>query len=217
MAHGCGEVAVFTAFGNALPDAPFTQDAGMLADLAARWHAAVRRTASSDGMRADVQLAIDKHPFNLEQLALIAAALPDARVVWCRRDPRDVALSIHAGSFAPEATCATDLDDIRFVMQEQARLMRHWHEALPLPIHDLRYEDLVGDPEAQARRLLEFAGLPWHDGCLRFHANGRPVRTHSRWQARQPIHRGAVGRWRHYAAWFEGWPDGRAEDGGGDA
>jgi len=68
QAHGCGELPVFTAFGNALPDAPFTTDTQRLADLAERWRAAVRRTAP-DG----VLLAIDKHPFNLEQLALVAA------------------------------------------------------------------------------------------------------------------------------------------------
>lgn len=217
MAHGCGELTVFTAFGTALPDAPFTQDEARLADLAARWHAAVRRTAAVGDAQGGIALAIDKHPFNLEQLALIAAALPDARVVWCRRDPRDVALSIYAESFAPEATYATDLDDIRFLMREQARLMRHWREVLPLPVLEMRYEALVAAPEAQARRLLDFAGLPWHDDCLRFHASPRPVQTHSRWQVRQPIHRGAIGRWRRYADWFEDWSDDRPEGGADEA
>lgn len=207
MAHGCGELTVFTAFGNALPDAPFTGDVQMHAELARRWHAAVRRTTSDGCVQDGSVLAVDKHPFNLEQLALIAAALPDARVVWCRRDPRDVALSIYAESFSPEATYATDLDDIRFLMTEQVRLMRHWREVLSVPVIELRYETLVDQPEAQARRLVEFAGLPWHDGCLDFHAQARPVQTHSRWQVRQPIHRGAIGRWRRYADWFEGWPD----------
>jgi Flp pilus assembly protein TadD len=217
MAHGCGELPVFTAVGTTLTDAPFTQDDETLADLAARWHAAVRRTAPDAGAQDGVALAIDKHPLNLEQLALIAAALPDARVVWCRRDPRDVALSIFAESFAPEATYATDLDDIRFLMQEQARLMRHWRGVLALPVLEMRYEALVAAPDAQARRLLDFAGLPWHDDCLRFHANTRPVQTHSRWQVRQPIHRGAIGRWRRYADWFEGWPGDRADDGADEA
>ncbi len=205
--HGCGELPVFTRFGNALPEAPFTTEPRLLAELAPRWRAAVRRT-SPDG----AVLAIDKHPFNLEQLALVASALPDARVVWCRRDPRDVALSIYAESFAPDATYATDLDDIRFVMQQQTRLMRHWREVLALPIHEIRYEQLVHDPETQARHLLEFAGLPWHDDCLRFHASAGPVQTHSRWQVRQPIHRGAIGRWRRYADWFAGWPDDGADE-----
>lgn len=207
MAHGCGELPVFTAFGNALPDTPCIDDPERLAELARKWHAAVRRTAPQDA-----QLAIDKHPFNLEQLALIAAALPDARVVWCRRDPRDVALSIYAESFVPEATYATDLDDIRFLIAQQARLMRHWCDVLALPVIEVRYEVLVDQPEAQARRLVEFAGLPWHEDCLNFHARARPVQTHSRWQVRQPIHRGAIGRWRRYADWFEGWPDGADDD-----
>lgn len=207
MAHGCGELPIFTTFGNALPDAPLTDDPQQLAELALKWRAAVQRTVP-EGAR----LAIDKHPFNLEQLALIEAALPDARVVWCRRDPRDVALSIYAESFSPDATYATDLDDIRFLIAEQARLMRHWRKVLALPVIEMRYETLVAQPEVQARRLVEFAGLPWHDGCLDFHAQARPVQTLSRWQVRQPIHRGAIGRWRRYADWFEGWPDGGDDD-----
>lgn len=175
--------------------------------LALKWRAAVQRTVPESAL-----LAIDKHPFNLEQLALIEAALPDTRVVWCRRDPRDVALSIYAESFSPDATYATDLDDIRFLIAEQARLMRHWRKVLALPVIEMRYETLVDQPEVQARRLVEFAGLPWHDDCLDFHAQARPVQTLSRWQVRQPIHRGAIGRWRRYAEWFEGWPDGGYDD-----
>lgn len=208
MAHGCGELTVFTDFGALLPDASFTDDPGCLADLARRWRAAVARTAPGTAA-----VAIDKHPFNLEQLALVAAALPDARVVWCRRDSRDTALSIYAESFAPDATYSTDLDDIRFLIAEQVRLMRHWREVLGLPMMTLHYEALVQQPEVQARRLVEFAGLPWHDGCLDFHAHARPVQTHSRWQVRQPIHRGSIGRWARYSEWFEGW----SADDAGDA
>lgn len=207
-AHGCGELPVFTDSGGALADAPFTRDRDVLAELAIRWRAAVARTSPGAA-----SVVIDKHPFNLEQLALVAAALPDARVVWCRRDPRDTALSIYAESFAPDARYATDLDDIRFMIDEQARLMRHWCRVLALPIIELHYETLVEQPDVQARRLVEFAGLSWHDDCLDFHARTRRVQTHSRWQVRQPIHRGSVGRWMRYPAWFEGWPTDDAGEG----
>ena len=128
----------------------------------------------------------------------------DARIVWCRRDPRDIALSIFSESFAPSATYATDLDDIAFVIAQQERLMLHWQSVSPLPIIEMQYETVVVDTETQVRRLIDAVGLPWDARCLDFHASGRSVQTLSRWQVRQPVHTRSVGRWRHYPHWFGG-------------
>jgi hypothetical protein len=52
------------------------------------------------------------------------------------------------------------------------------------------------------RRLLEYCGLPFEEGCLEFYRNQRPVRTASSEQVRQPIFRDAVDHWRHYEPWL---------------
>ena len=57
----------------------------------------------------------------------------------------------------------------------------------------------MADVEAQARRIMEFLGVPWDARCLDFHDSGRAVQTPSRWQVRQPIYTRSVERWRHYA------------------
>ena len=78
--------------------------------------------------------------------------------------------------------------------------MAHWHRVLPAQaILDVRYEDVVGDLEGQARRIVAYCGLPWDERCLSFHETERPVRTASATQVRQPIYTGAIGRWRRYA------------------
>jgi hypothetical protein len=63
---------------------------------------------------------------------------------------------------------------------------------------DVRYEDVVSDLEAQARRMLAHCGLAWEDACLAFHQTRRLVRTASSVQVRQPLYRSAIGRWRPY-------------------
>ena len=63
---------------------------------------------------------------------------------------------------------------------------------------DIRYEDLVAEPEAAARRLIDFCGLEWDAACLDFHRNKRLVRTASITQVRQPIYSSSVQSWRHY-------------------
>ena len=122
--------------------------------------------------------------------------------MWCRRDPRDIAVSIYGESMSPASSFATDLDDIRFVIEGHERLMRHWQAVSALPILEVAYEDVVADLPTHARRLVDFTGLSWDDACLRFHDSARPVQTLSRWQVRQPVHARSVGRWRNYPQWF---------------
>ena len=141
---------------------------------------------------------VDKMPQNFLRLGFIALLFPNARIVHCRRDPADtfvsafqnMMLSNHSYSYSPE-------DFARYYM-EYSRLMVHWNRVLPERIFNLRYEDLVAEPEAKTRELLEFLRLPWDSRCLRFHETAAAVRTFSKQQVRNPINRNSVGRWRNY-------------------
>ena len=93
---------------------------------------------------------------------------------------------------------AYDLGELGRYYRLYNRLMDHWRAVLPGRIFDLSYEDLVAEPEARMRALLEFAGLDWEDACLQFHNTGRQIRTASAQQVRQPLYRTAVERWKHY-------------------
>ena len=64
---------------------------------------------------------------------------------------------------------------------------------------EVQYEEIVGNFEEQARRLVAHCGLEWSDACLAFHKTERDVRTASAAQVRQPIYHSSVGRWRRYA------------------
>ena len=78
--------------------------------------------------------------------------------------------------------------------------MQHWHKVLPRDrILTVRYESLVGDFEAEARRMLAFLDLKWDRSVLRFHEAPRAVATASIAQVRKPVGQGRVGRWRRYA------------------
>lgn len=141
----------------------------------------------------------DKAPLNFFQLAFAAVLFPNARVIHCRRSPRDTALSIWMENLNEEQRYATDFGDLAFFTAQYERLMAHWRKALPLPILDVQYEDTVSNLEKQARRLVDFLGVPWNSACLDFHKNERAVQTPSRWQVRQPIYRRSLERWKAYA------------------
>lgn len=161
--------------------------------LAHEYLCALRRQAPPDCPRIS-----DKQPLNFFHLAFAALLFPNARVIHCRRDARDNALSIWIENFNPDQRYATDFDDLAFFIAQERRLMAHWNSVLPLSVLTIQYEDVVADLEGQARRLIAFLGVPWDDCCLNFHQQDRAVQTPSRWQVRQPIYTNSVGRWRRY-------------------
>jgi hypothetical protein len=78
------------------------------------------------------------------------------------------------------------------------RMMDHWHAVMPGVILDVRYEDLVAEPEAQARRLLTHCGLAWEDKVLEFHRSTKASTTASAVQVRRPIYQSSVQKWRQF-------------------
>jgi len=164
--------------------------------------AAEYRRSLTAGAKPEAVRWVDKTPFNLFHLAFAAVLFPQGRVIHCRRDPRDTALSIWLANFAPTQRYATDVHEIARMWRASEEIMAHWQQVLPLPIHTLDYEELVTRPEEEVQRLLRFLDLPWEPACMHFHEQSRAVNTPSRWQVRRPIDTSAVGRWRRFHPWL---------------
>ena len=139
----------------------------------------------------------DKMPDNYLYLGLIATLFPRAKLIHCRRDLRDVAVSCWMTNFR-QIRWAFDPDHIASRFGEYRRVMDHWRQVLPVPLLEVDYEETVTDLEGVARRLVAWCGLEWEPACLAFHENRRPVRTASVTQVRQPIYKKSVARWRNY-------------------
>lgn len=150
------------------------------------------------GAPADALRVTDKLPTNFLYLGLIALLFPRAKIIYCKRHPMDVGFSCFVEMFRKDRDFSLTLEDIASYLIDHLRLMDHWRTALPSPILELNYEDMVENPEAQTRRLLDFCGLDWDASCLAFHETARRVNTPSRWQVRQPIYRSSVSRWKRY-------------------
>ncbi len=146
---------------------------------------------------AGASRVVDKMPDNVNHLGLIALLFPRAKVIICRRDPRDIAVSCWQIGFR-SCPWNNDCDHIARRLADYQRILAHWEQVKPLPCLQLRYEDMVTDLERHARRLIDFVGLEWDASCLEFHSNPRVVRTPSLAQVRQPIHARSAGRWRNY-------------------
>jgi hypothetical protein len=87
--------------------------------------------------------------------------------------------------------------------REYERLMSYWRQVIPeTSMMEVVYEDLVDSQEQTTRRLVEFCGLEWEQACLRHQDNDRRILTSSVWQARQPVYKSSVARWRNYEPWL---------------
>jgi tetratricopeptide (TPR) repeat protein len=153
-------------------------------------------------MRRDdppVACYVDKNPLNLRYLDAVAAMFPQARIIHCRRSPRDAALSIWSQSFAgDEYGFATAFADIAAFAAGCDTLLTHWRRTLPLHMCTVDYEQFVSDPRAQTDSLLSWLGLAPMDWA-HVADPAQPITSASQWQARQSVHTRSVGRWRHYA------------------
>jgi tetratricopeptide (TPR) repeat protein len=145
----------------------------------------------------------DKMPLNFQWAGLVHLALPRATLVHCRRNPLDTALSIHQTHFNPRMLFPTGGDMLVGYVRAYQRLCEHWRRVLPPErFIEIDYETLVNSPELVTRRVVAASGLTWDDACLFPERNARTVKTPSKWQARQPIYRNAIGRWHSYETWL---------------
>jgi tetratricopeptide (TPR) repeat protein len=151
----------------------------------------------------DSRRVTDKMPHNFLYIGIIRLILPGAKVIHCRRDPVDTCWSIFRSYFTGQHKYAYEMTELGTYFRLYQDLMDHWRRELPGFIHDIDYEDLVADQEAETRRLLAFCGLPWEDACLMFHETRRAVQTASAGQVRKPIYRDSVRAWKHHERQLE--------------
>lgn len=147
---------------------------------------------------ANATRVVDKMPTNFQYLGLIALLFPEAPVIHMQRDPRDVCLSMYFQRFGTAMTFTTDLEELADYYLAYTCFMTYWKEVLDINILNVKYEELVAEPEGVIRRMVAHCGLEWNDSCLAFHSTERDVHTPSYDQVRQPLYSRSAGRWRHY-------------------
>ncbi|MFZ6648657.1 sulfotransferase [Undibacterium sp. TJN25] len=145
----------------------------------------------------------DKMPANYLNIGLILALFPNAYIIHCRRDPIDTCISCYTTLFSARQYWSYDLGVLGRTYQRYWSLMQHWRSVLPGRIMEVRYEQVVLDPEQTARKLLAWCGLEWDPGVLKFHETERPVMTASVAQVREPMYQTSVGRWKKWTPYIQ--------------
>jgi tetratricopeptide (TPR) repeat protein len=155
----------------------------------------LKYTENVDGMHF-----VDKLPDNVNMVGFIKILFPKSKIILCRRDKRDVALSCWQTNFAV-IRWANNFGDISNKFRNFDRIVKHW-EIIGISWFDLSYEDLIDDFEDTVSALLDFVGVGFESSCLDFHKAKSNVRTASLSQVRKPLYASSVGRWKNYSAFL---------------
>ncbi|SPH23850.1 Beta-barrel assembly-enhancing protease [Defluviimonas aquaemixtae] len=147
-------------------------------------------------------------------MGLVKLAMPNARFVVVRRDPRDNLLSIYKNKFPDDTHLyAYDQKDLAAFYGTFVDVIDFWRERVPDWFYEVQYEELVANPEDETRKLIAACGLEWEDACLSFHETKRKVETLSVYQVRQPISKASVALWQRYEKELEPMLDALREGG----
>jgi len=149
------------------------------------------------------RMLLDKNPGMTILLPVVNWAFLEMKMLIALRDPRDVVLSCFMQK-VPLTPISSNWLSLADAAEYYARSMQTWlkvRELTPSPWLEFRYEDVVSDLETNARRILDFLGLPWDERVLKFyeHAREKMVRSPTYKDVTQPVYHRSVGRWQHYA------------------
>lgn len=136
-------------------------------------------------------------------MGLIAATLPDAPLIWMRRDPLDNAWSCFRTFFIHGVAWSYSLTDIAHHFRLEDAMMAHWKAQLGDRLLIVPYTELVEDPALWTGRLLAHCGLGDEAAAYTPHLTERMVATASALQVRRPINRDGLGVAEPYRAFMQ--------------
>jgi tetratricopeptide (TPR) repeat protein len=182
---------------DAYPECALDLTSDQLAELGTQ---VIERTA--EFRKTDRPYYIDKRPWNWLEVGLIHMMLPQAKFIDIRREPMAACFAMYKQLLPNDAGFSNDLEELGRYYNNYVSLMEHWRTVLPGIVHFVQYERLVEDTEGEVRGMLDYCGLPFEEGCLRFWETDRTVATPSAGQVRQPIFRDALQQWRNFEPWL---------------
>ncbi|HEY8995267.1 MAG TPA: sulfotransferase, partial [Lacunisphaera sp.] len=112
------------------------------------------------------QRIVDTMPNNFKLLGLMRAALPEARVLYCAREPEGHALALFRKYFNRAGNEYTgDLDDARAYVDLYSDLMTFWSDRFPGFLRRVDTSTISAAPAPEMRQLLDFLGAGWEVAC----------------------------------------------------
>ena len=146
----------------------------------------------------------DKMPHNFILIGFIKIILPEAKIIYCKRDPIDNCFSLYSHKFVELShQYSYDQKVLAHYYKMHSKLMEFWLKKYTNNIFILDNEELVNNQEKISKQLIQFCNLKWEKECLEFHKTKRQVRTASIEQVRKPMNNKSIGAWKKYETYLQ--------------
>ena len=141
----------------------------------------------------DNKIILDKSPLNFMWIGFIKIFFPKAKIIHCKRNLKDVALSIYKNYFdGGSIPWGYNEKNLSNFIEEYENLMDYWNKKMPSEIYECKYENMVNNQAQEIKDILKFCNLNWEESCLDHTKNKTGIKTVSISQARQPVYKSSV-------------------------
>lgn len=145
----------------------------------------------------------DKLPHNFILTGFINLALPNCKIIHCKRNLNSSLFSMYKNYFPMTGLDFTyDISNLKKYGNIYMDLMNFWNDQHLNNFYEISYEDLVDDLDTNAKKIISFCNLEWDSNCLKFYENKNPVSTVSSIQVRQKVYNSSVDSWKQYQSFF---------------
>jgi hypothetical protein len=136
----------------------------------------------------------EKTPSHVDFVDPILADFPDIKIVHITRDPRDVCLSMIRARFGPKNYFAAATAWNKYLSKMTDLKERSTNRK----IIEIRYEDLLANPESVLRVLCTGLGVDYSDSMQQFYDDKHPYNTDATnlENLRKPLMIANAGKWR---------------------
>lgn len=197
--NGAGELVYVSRFGKGLTQGLSAPSKDKVSRFRTNYLSALTKLACVK------RLVTDKTPQNFLHIALICAAILEAKIIHVQRDAAATCWSNYKHYFSAKGLgYSYNLNDTFSYFKMYQELMDFWGNTYGHQIYDLDYDRLTIEQESQTRKLIEYLELDWDVACLSPQENKRAIQTASQQQVREKVYKGSSHAWRRYEPYLNG-------------
>jgi len=141
---------------------------------------------------------LDKALLNFQWIGFIKILFPNAKIINCIRNPEENCLSIYKSLFDYEGAWCYDKTELTEFYSLYLDLMKFWNKKYPNTIHNIKYEELVHNPDKEIKKIIKNLDIEWDKNCLKFYENKNAIKTLSVNQARKKIYLSSVSLYKNF-------------------
>ena len=131
-------------------------------------------------------------------VGFIRLLFPNSKIIHCQREPKANCLSIYKNLFEADGPWCYNKKEINDYYNLYLDLMNFWDKKFPGEIYNIKYEDLILNPDAEIKKLIDTLKIGWDSNCLKFYENKNAIKTLSVNQARNKIYLSSLNLYEKY-------------------